>query len=127
MLALLRRVQGPVILDEASIDYAPEASVTEDAASTPNLITIRSLTKFYGCPALRVGYAVTSPAIAQRMAAQLAAWPVTTLAMNALAEALGDADFSSATIAQNARNRTTLSAGLGELSFRVFRRPQTSC
>jgi threonine-phosphate decarboxylase len=42
-----------LVLDEAFIDYAPRASLVRDAVTHPGLIVIRSLTKFYGCPALR--------------------------------------------------------------------------
>jgi threonine-phosphate decarboxylase len=52
---------GTLLLDEAFIDYVPGASLASDAAVEHGLIVVRSLTNFYGCPALRVGYAVTLP------------------------------------------------------------------
>jgi threonine-phosphate decarboxylase len=100
------------IVDEAFIDYAPEASVTRDAATTQALVTIRSLTKFYAVPALRVGYAVCEPALARRLAAALPSWPVTTLAARAVAAALDDADYASRTRAVNALERERLLSGL---------------
>ena len=92
-----------VLADEAFIDYIPDAAVTRDAAARPGVIAIRSLTKFLGCPGLRVGYAVAAPETMRSLTAQLPAWPVTTLALNALAEALEDTEFARQTIETNHR------------------------
>ena len=105
------------IVDEAFIDYAPEASVTREAATTQALVTIRSLTKFYAVPALRVGYAVCEPALASRVKAALPSWPVTTLAARAVAAALGDADYALRTRAENERERERLISALLALGF----------
>jgi threonine-phosphate decarboxylase len=109
-----------VLADEAFIDYAPDEAITRDAAIQERVISIRSLTKFFGCPGLRVGYAVAAPETARQLAAQLPPWPVTTLAMNALAEALQDAGYREEALKRNARERAILSAALSSLQFRVF-------
>jgi threonine-phosphate decarboxylase len=108
-----------VLADEAFIDYAPDAAITSEAARRDGVIAIRSLTKFFGCPGLRVGYAVATPETAQCLAAQLPPWPVTTLALNALAEALRDTDYARETIERNRHARTRLSAALGSLGLHV--------
>lgn len=112
-----RACGGATIVDEAFVDYAPEASVTRDAAAGDGtgggaLVTIRSLTKFFAVPALRVGYAVAPPALAARMRAALPSWPVTTLAARALGAALQDADYARRTLAANATARSLLAAEL---------------
>jgi threonine-phosphate decarboxylase len=109
-----------LILDEAFIDYAPRASLVREAASRPGLIVIRSLTKFYGCPALRVGYAVAHPDAARRIQALLPTWPVTQLALNALTEALADREYAAASLRENALSREHLAASLTALGFFVF-------
>lgn len=109
-----------VLVDEAFIDYAPGAEITREAARRPGLIAVRSFTKFYGCPALRVGYAVASPDIAKRIAAQLPPWPVTTLALNAMVEALKDEAYARATLEENERERVKLSQALRHLGLHVF-------
>jgi threonine-phosphate decarboxylase len=81
---------------------------------------IRSLTKFYGCPALRVGYAVGMPASLGRLTASLPTWPVTLLALNALAEALRDEPYARRTLQGNAVERARLGARLAALGLRVF-------
>jgi threonine-phosphate decarboxylase len=112
-------IGAATIVDEAFIDYAPEASVTRDAANCDYLplVTIRSLTKFFAVPALRVGYAVASPALARRMRAALPSWPITTLAARALTVALADADDTRRTLAENGRARSRLATDLTALGF----------
>jgi threonine-phosphate decarboxylase len=109
-----------LLLDEAFIDYAPHASLVRQAAARPALIVLRSLTKFYGCPALRVGYAVAHPETARRIRSWLPTWPVTQLAMDALAEALADREFAETSLRENAVERDRLSTSLAALGFTVF-------
>jgi threonine-phosphate decarboxylase len=108
-----------VLVDEAFIDYSPGDGITRDATDRAGVVAIRSLTKFYGCPGLRVGYAVASPETAAALAAQLPAWPVTTLAMHALAEAIDDAEYARETLELNQRNRMMLAESLERLSCEV--------
>jgi len=110
----------PVLLDEAFIDYAAHASLTRDAAARQGLVVLRSLTKFFGCPALRVGYAVAHPDAARAIRELLPAWPVTQLALDALAVALGDGEYAEATLRQNAARRERLRGDLQELGLTVF-------
>jgi threonine-phosphate decarboxylase len=117
-IAAVRASGAAVLADEAFIDYAPDAAITQDAASGI-VVSIRSLTKFFGCPGLRVGYAVASPDFAAKITAQLAPWPVTTLAANALAEALRDSDYPGRTRAENCHARAMLSAALSSLGCRL--------
>ena len=108
------------LMDEAFIDYAPHASVTRDAASRANLIVVRSLTKFYGCPALRAGYAVTHPDTARAMASFLPTWPVTQFAIDALAIAVEDRDYADAVLKENTCEREILRRNLEALGLTVF-------
>jgi threonine-phosphate decarboxylase len=110
-----------VLVDEAFIDYAPEHQVTAAAAQRPGLIAVRSLTKFYGCPGLRIGYAVAHPSLARRIEQQMPAWPIGTIALNALNAAVQDAEYAQVTLAENARERTSLASRLAELGFGTYR------
>jgi threonine-phosphate decarboxylase len=108
------------IVDEAFIDYAPEHSMVREAAIRPGLIVLRSLTKFFGCPALRVGYAVSHPDTVKGIRELLPTWPVTQLAMDALIEALKDKTYAEETLKENALEREKLSHELGKLGLTVF-------
>ncbi len=84
------------------------------------MIVLRSLTKFFAVPALRVGFAVTSPAVARRMRAALPSWPVTSLAARAVGAALEDRDYAARTRAQNAMARMHLRERLGSIGIRTL-------
>jgi threonine-phosphate decarboxylase len=122
---MLHRIAGArsrgasVLIDEAFIDYSPSDAITREATDWHGVVAIRSLTKFYGCPGLRVGYAVASSGTAATLAAQLPAWPVTILAMNALSEAIQDAEYTRDTLERNQRNRTILAEAIQGLGCEV--------
>ncbi len=109
-----------MLLDEAFIDYVPHASLVRDAAAQPGLIVLRSLTKFYGCPALRVGYAVARPETIARISGVLPTWSVTQLAIDALAEAVADREFAETSLRKNAAVRESFVKQLSLLDLIVF-------
>ena len=67
------------VIDEAFIDFAGlENSIVSELPS--NAIVVRSLTKFYAIPGLRIGYAVAKPPMAQKVFESLPSWSVNTFA-----------------------------------------------
>jgi threonine-phosphate decarboxylase len=116
----VERAGTRLLLDEAFIDYAAAESVARAATqSSSHLVVMRSLTKFYGMPALRVGYAVSTPDAAARIGAQLPHWPVTTLAASAAAEALADHGYARDSLAAVAVEREWLRAEIAAAGFHV--------
>jgi threonine-phosphate decarboxylase len=96
------------IVDEAFLPFlADEAEHTVVPAvdSLANLVVLRSLTKVYGLPGLRLGYAVSSPALAARLREQVVPWSV-----NAIAQAVGAAVLDDETLLP--RTRAWLPAAL---------------
>jgi threonine-phosphate decarboxylase len=125
--AKVRRIMGAenlkgtaLLIDEAFIDYLPEETVAPEAAKREGVVVVRSLTKFYGCPALRAGYAVAGPETIRRISAFLPAWPVSTLALNAFAEALKDEDYARMSLEECRTNRAVLSSALAAAGMQVF-------
>lgn len=83
--ALRRAVQkrpGVIwIVDESFIDYAEGTeSLLPAAAVLPNLVVLRSLTKFYGMAGVRCGFAVCAAPLAERLRQSLPAWNVNAFA-----------------------------------------------
>ncbi len=76
-----------VVVDEAFMDFLPgEAeSVVDLVQDYPNLVVVRSLTKFYSLPGLRLGYAIAHPDRLHRWQHWRDPWSV-----NALAAAVGE-------------------------------------
>lgn len=108
------------LIDEAFIDFVPSASCVSHAIREPGVLVLRSLTKFFGCPALRVGCAVGHPAMIRRLKEGIPTWPVTTLAMNALTEALADTSYHRRTLQQTHQRRRSLRASLQKLGCTVY-------
>lgn len=71
-------------VDEAFADFCPEESLLRASAPHPALVVLRSLTKFYAIPGLRLGFLVAAPERTARLAALQVPWSV-----NALAQAAG--------------------------------------
>jgi threonine-phosphate decarboxylase len=115
-----RAAGATLLLDEAFIDYVPAASLAHEAATASGLIVLRSLTKFYGCPALRIGYAVAPPGTIRAIRTLLPTWAITQFAMDALAEAVADRGYVAASLAANEAARTRLAEALSGLGVCVF-------
>lgn len=63
VLKIIRNFSGIVVLDEAYIDFAPEASWLGELDSYPNLIILQTFSKAWGIAAVRLGMAFASPEI----------------------------------------------------------------
>jgi threonine-phosphate decarboxylase len=94
-----------LVLDEAFADYCPERSVLPQAASWPRVIVLRSMTKFYALPGLRVGYAVASRSAAHRLRTHLSPWSVNAIGQVAALAALGDKAHAEKSLRFMARER----------------------
>ncbi len=85
-----------VIVDEAFMDFLPadrQQSLIADLDHHPNLVVLRSLTKFYTLPGLRIGYALGHPDRLGRWQRWRDPWPVNALAAAAAIAAVSDHSF----------------------------------
>ena len=85
-----------VVVDEAFMDFLPpdqEQSLIDMVQKYPNLIVLRSLTKFYSMAGLRLGYAIAHPDYLRRWEGWRDPWSVNSLAAAAAVAALADRDF----------------------------------
>ncbi|SDL77980.1 threonine-phosphate decarboxylase CobD [Halarsenatibacter silvermanii] len=72
-----------IISDESFLDFLPEdeeETLTEWLPEHDRLVVLRSATKFYALPGLRLGYALTTPELAARMRRHQITWSVNALA-----------------------------------------------
>ncbi|NGZ09521.1 MAG: threonine-phosphate decarboxylase [Nitrospira sp. LK70] len=79
-----------LMIDEAFVDYCPERSFIPQAASWPRVVILRSLTKFYALPGLRIGYAVAQPSVIELLRRQVPPWSVNVMGQVAALAALED-------------------------------------
>lgn len=117
----IRATGACFLVDEAFVDYAPDETIVDYASQVSGVVVIRSLTKFFGCPALRVGYAVGHPETLKQIAAVQPAWPVTLIAANALEEALKDKAYAANSLRENQGRRESLARSLRKLGAQVSR------
>ncbi len=100
LLPLLEKL-ALVVVDEAFMDFVPpcqQQSLIPLIATYPNLVIVRSLTKFYSLPGLRLGYAIAHPNRLQQWQTWRDPWSV-----NSLAVAAGMAAIEDKTFEQNTR------------------------
>lgn len=72
------------ILDEAYVEFVDKnISLEKEAPQMSNLVVIRSLTKRFSIPGLRLGYLVTSPGLLSKIQSRLMPWRINTLALEA--------------------------------------------
>ena len=89
-----------IVIDEAFMDFVEDDekySVIKDAPLMDNLIVVRSLTKFYGFPGLRLGYLVANETIVNKLMRYKEPWTVNTIAQVAGMAAINDEEFAANT------------------------------
>jgi threonine-phosphate decarboxylase len=104
-----------VVLDETFIDYCEARSLLRRVARFPRLLVLRSFTKFYALPGLRIGYAAGSKEAITRIRALLPPWSVNHLAQTAALAALRDRRHVRASLAFMQRERPQLARSLSAL------------
>ncbi len=85
------------VLDEAFIDFSDDGEINSLADTIyllPNLIILRSLTKFYGIPGLRLGYIICSnQKIIKKIRDLQSIWDINVMATEIAMNALNDDEF----------------------------------
>ena len=107
-----------VVVDEAFMDFLPpeeEQSLIGLVQKYPNLVILRSLTKFYSLPGLRLGYAIAHPERLQCWRLWRDPWSVNILAEVAGIAAISDHNFQHQTWAWLPAVREELFQGLGQI------------
>ncbi|HEY0228647.1 MAG TPA: Rv2231c family pyridoxal phosphate-dependent protein CobC [Mycobacterium sp.] len=136
-LLALRRPGRIVVIDEAFADSIPGEPESLAGVSLPDVLMLRSLTKTWSLAGLRVGYALGSPEVLERLTTRRAHWPVGTLQLTAIeACCTGDAVAEAAADGGRlAELRTEMVVGLtsvgadvvaGQAPFVLFRMPDAA-
>ncbi|GFE60282.1 threonine-phosphate decarboxylase CobD [Geobacter sp. AOG2] len=82
-----------LVLDEAFMDFCEEASAKHAVATSDNVLILRSMTKFFGIPGLRLGYAMAHERLCRSIDARGVPWNVNTLALAAGTASLADREY----------------------------------
>jgi adenosylcobyric acid synthase len=107
------------VVDEAFIGFVGDDAESDAGGllglEVPNLIVLRSLTKLYAIPGLRLGFAVAPPDTAAALRRAMAPWSVNTLAQAVGVAALADEQYVRATRDFVADERRRFAERLGAL------------
>lgn len=109
-----------VVLDEAYIEYAQGEGLPDGLdylADYPNLLVSRTFSKAYGLASLRVGYGLSSPAVADVLNRVRQPFNVNSLALAAACAALDDVDYVERSRQLNEAGMRQLESGLRSLGL----------
>lgn len=113
------------VVDEAYIEYARHADAgfadaSQWLAEFPNLVVTRTFSKAHGLAALRVGYALSSPAVAQVLNRVRQPFNVNSLALAGAAVAINDPEHVQRSVQLNAEGMQQVVSGLQAQGLRVY-------
>jgi histidinol-phosphate aminotransferase len=120
--AFLDRVPARVlvVLDEAYCEYLQGRDSVDGLSLLdryPNLIVTRTFSKAWGLAALRVGYSVSSPGIANFLNRVRQPFNVDSIAMAAATAVLGDEDYLRRSCEINAKGMAQLESAFREMNL----------
>jgi threonine-phosphate decarboxylase len=104
-----------IILDETFIEYCEERSVLPWLVRHPRLLILRSFTKFYSLPGLRIGYSVSSPLAATLLRRYQPPWSVNVMAQHAAEAAIRDRDHARRCLAYLRQERERFASRLSSI------------
>jgi len=112
IIELCRKSGTFLVLDEAFIDFCEEESAKHLVRQCQRVVLLRSLTKFFAIPGLRLGYAIAAPETIDAIASLQDPWSVNTAAQVAGIASLGAAHYCEWTRNYIDQERGHLAAGL---------------
>jgi histidinol-phosphate aminotransferase len=108
------------VLDEAYFEYLVDPDYPDGISllrQHPNIVVTRTFSKIYGLAALRVGYAVSDPAIADLLNRVRQPFNVSSIGLECAQAALADQEFVEASRALNARGMDQLCEGFERMGL----------
>ena len=115
---LSRKHKGLLILDEAFIEFTEQSKSTttiSDAVKNGSLVILRSLTKFFAIPGLRLGYVIGHKRIIEKIVKLQYPWNVNGLAQLAGEKVLADKVYMDRTRLFVAKERQYIFKRIGNI------------
>lgn len=113
-----------LVVDESFLDFVPDGktrSLIGRLALHPHVIVLRSFTKLYAMPGIRLGYAVSADLdFLERVERAGQTWSVNALAMAAGLAALKESDYVEASVRYLQKERPWMKAELERLGAQVW-------
>jgi len=112
-----------VVVDEAYIEYVNETEYPNSSlwlSEFENLMVMRTFSKVYGLASLRVGYCLSSPALADLLNRVRQPFNVNMLAQKAACIALTDQDFVAKSVKLNQQSMQQMAEGLTKIGCQII-------
>lgn len=114
---LLINFKGIVVIDEAYINYAKQASFTHQLAEFPNLVILQTLSKAWGLAALRLGLAFAHREIIEVLNKIKPPYNISQAAQELVLQALQNVDQVNHWIKETVSQREYLTRSLSERPY----------
>ncbi|MGM0836401.1 MAG: threonine-phosphate decarboxylase CobD [Bacillota bacterium] len=108
-----------MVVDEAFVDFNPDLSLSPLVSSYPNLILLRSLTKMYTIPGIRLGYIMGNSRVIERLKEEQIPWSINAWADAIVPKLLEDKGFVNQTKLWLIEQSRTVRSSLASLGFYV--------
>jgi threonine-phosphate decarboxylase len=112
LIDVLNQLGCWAILDEAFGEFAPGHSLLGVLSNYPRLVILRSCTKFFSIPGLRLGYLVGHPSVLELVRRRQVPWSVNALAQVAAVAALEESGYRETSLRYIEKERARLRAAL---------------
>ncbi len=109
-----------LVLDEAYVAFTKQSWNSLDLIQRGNVIVMRSMTKDYGLPGLRLGYAVACREIIDCLRSVLPPWNVNVIAQKVGVAVLQQDEYLNQSLRQVREAKRFLADGLNRLGFKVL-------
>lgn len=112
LLSTWQAANCTIVIDESFLDFSDGESVTSQIDHIDKLYVIKSLSKFYGCAGIRIGFVVASAQAIAELQRGEPAWKCSSLDMAYMQQALANTDFI-----EHTRQRTAYLRNLLQLAL----------
>jgi L-threonine-O-3-phosphate decarboxylase len=109
-----------VFLDEVFIEFSNLESLAPKALTWENLFVLRSFTKFFALPGLRVGYGVSNPGIIEKLEKIRPPWNINIFAHDAALASIRDSSYFERTKRLIEKERLFLATKISNLGVQVY-------
>ena len=120
VLAMAAGFDGPVIVDEAYVEFSGSASLARHLRRYRNLVVLRTFSKAWGLAGARVGYIVADPEIVELVSRIALPYPLNALSAAAALAALRQPEVMGEQVARIVNARDRLAARLTALDLEVL-------
>lgn len=121
ILRILKKKGSYLAVDESFIDFCEKFSVKHLINKYNNLLIIRSLTKFFAIPGLRVGYIMADKNIVKKFLRNIVPWKITELASAVSIASLQDKEYAANSLEKIKKNKFGLYNDLKKINcFSIF-------